>query len=398
MGAEPSHLPRPLGRALRTEVDAARVDRVWRQVRERGDRRRRERRVAVRAAAALLGAIALFAVGYLAGAREEAEPPIAAPPVLRPGEHPIALEAATVHQLGDGSSIAIDRGARLHIVREDARAIDLLLLEGRAEFDVRPGVRRWNVDAGIATVVVLGTRFTVERSERTVRIDVRRGAVAVRSEALEGLVRTVRAGESLVVRDSDAPAAPRAAEGRALEEEEPASPEREAADRPGRTAQGPRARAASWRELLGRGEYDQAWAALEREGVTRRAARASASELLAMADVARRSGRVSDAAALLERAVRDHPSEPDAALAAFTLGRLEADTRGDHGRAAAAFERAVALGLPSSLASDARARLASSLVRAGRRDEARGPAREYLERAPDGPYSRAMRAILEPGP
>lgn len=398
MGAEPSHLPRPLGRALRTEVDAARLDRVWRQVRERGDKRLRERRVAVRAAAALLAAIALFAVGYLAGAREETEPLIAAPPLLRPGEHPIALEAATVHQLGDGSSIAIDRGARLHIVREDARAIDLLLLEGRAEFDVRPGVRRWNVDAGIATVVVLGTRFTVERSERTVRIDVRRGAVAVRSEALEGLVRTVRAGESLVVRDSDAPVARRAAEGRALEEEEPASPEREAADQPRRTAQGPRARAASWRELVGRGEYDQAWAALEREGVTRRAARASASELLAMADVARRSGRVSDAAALLERAVRDHPSEPDAALAAFTLGRLEADTRGDHGRAAAAFERAVALGLPSSLASDARARLASSLARAGRRDEARGPAREYLERAPDGPYSRAMRAILEPGP
>lgn len=77
---------------------------------------------------------------------------------------------------------------------------------------------------------------------------------------------------------------------------------------------------------------------------------------LARADDARRDGDLRTAVALLARVVR-RGADRRAALAAFTLGRLEMDELRRPARARAAFSRALALGLPDRLAQQARRRL-----------------------------------------
>jgi transmembrane sensor len=77
---------------------------------------------------------------------------------------------------------------------------------------------------------------------------------------------------------------------------------------------------------------------------------------LARADAARRRGQPAQAVSHLHRAAAVD-TDPRAALAAFTIGRIELDELGRPGAARAAFERALALGLPDHLAAQARRRL-----------------------------------------
>ena len=88
------------------------------------------------------------------------------------------------------------------------------------------------------------------------------------------------------------------------------------------------------------------------------------------ADTARRAGRHADAAALLERLVREHPAAPEAPVAAFMQGRLLADRLGRPAEAAVACHQALGLGLPAALAEDARARVVEGWARAGQRARA----------------------------
>ena len=73
-------------------------------------------------------------------------------------------------------------------------------------------------------------------------------------------------------------------------------------------------------------------------------------------------------------------------MAAVTLGRLELQLQRP-GRAVGAFDRALARGLPPSLAEGVRARRVEALARAGRAQEAREAAREYQRRYPGGRWT-----------
>jgi transmembrane sensor len=107
-------------------------------------------------------------------------------------------------------------------------------------------------------------------------------------------------------------------------------------------------------------------------------------DLLALADVARLSGHPADAVIPLTRVVTEHAGDPRASLAAFTLGRLELDSLRHPALAAAAFERAMALGLPQSLQEDALARLVEARAQAADAPGARSAAEEYERRFPAG--------------
>jgi RNA polymerase sigma-70 factor (ECF subfamily) len=85
----------------------------------------------------------------------------------------------------------------------------------------------------------------------------------------------------------------------------------------------------------------------------------------------------------LERLVAVYPSSSRASLAALTLGRIEL-TLGRATKAGAAFERALALGVPAGLEEDVRARLVEAYVKTGNRDAAQGAARDYERRFPAG--------------
>jgi transmembrane sensor len=80
----------------------------------------------------------------------------------------------------------------------------------------------------------------------------------------------------------------------------------------------------------------------------------------------------------------EHIGEPQAALAAFTLGKLLLDTEGRPADAARAFARCLSLAPPQSLAEDAWFRLAEAHARSGHTADAAAAAREYRARYPAG--------------
>jgi tetratricopeptide (TPR) repeat protein len=93
----------------------------------------------------------------------------------------------------------------------------------------------------------------------------------------------------------------------------------------------------------------------------------------------------------LERAVGEFPGDRRAAVAAFTLGLVEADHLGRPDRAIVAFRRSLELGPPAALDEDAWGRLAETYGRVGRYDEARDAAGEYLRRHPGGSRAATFR-------
>ena len=117
---------------------------------------------------------------------------------------------------------------------------------------------------------------------------------------------------------------------------------------------------------------------------------ASVDDLLALADVARLSGHPADAVTPLTRVMTEHADDPRAPLAAFTLGRLSLDALGRPAQAAAAFQRAIQLGLPQSLREDAYARMVEARARAGDEAGASAAALDYEQHFPDGKRLREV--------
>lgn len=110
--------------------------------------------------------------------------------------------------LPDGSSVELNSGSSLRYrrsfawlpgVRAHERAVELV---GEAFFDVEPDVRPFRVEAGEASVRVLGTRFNVRArrstTEESVRVEVEEGRVEVwSSRSSSGVI--LSAGEAVRV-------------------------------------------------------------------------------------------------------------------------------------------------------------------------------------------------------
>ncbi|MBX3273295.1 MAG: FecR domain-containing protein [Sandaracinaceae bacterium] len=317
--------PRPLREHLASPTDEARISRMWRVIRaRRAERARSPAWIAVPAALA-----AALVAGWLAW-------PVAAPAPEVGWAVPDRFEAAAPRrfELPDGSSVELDADARLTTIENDPARFVTLLERGAASFEVRPGgPRRWVIECGLATVEVVGTALRIERRLDEVAVHVTRGAVLVRGERVPDRVARLGAGDSLLVRA--APPAPLPSLPEALDEAL-AAPEP-----PVRSA--PHARIAARRATAGE---------RRRRGEPRSWVRA----LLDRASEAQRAGEYERAAALLGRAAAT--DDPRAALAAYTLGRLEMDELRRPARARSALRRALALGLPERIAQQARQRLA----------------------------------------
>ena len=296
-------------------------------------------------------------------------------------------EPRAVH-LDDGSRITLEPGAEAQVLENTDRSFVTMLRKGKTRFDVRPGgPRRWSVECSLATIEVVGTAFTVTRTERQVRVEVHKGIVLVRGERVPERVQRLTAGQHLelteepprAVAPSPAPTAEpaQAPEPPAPAVEEPAAPAPPVAP--------PRAQAESWRAAAAKGDHASAYARLGDAGLRREARQArDIDTLLMLADVARQSGHPQQATLLLEQAMREHPKDSRAGLAAFTLGRLELETLGRPARAAQAFTRVIALGEPRGLQEDAHARLVQAHARAGAWEEAREAAARYEQLYPQG--------------
>jgi transmembrane sensor len=371
-----SRIELPIKDHLRDPVDESALHRIWQQIDGRLPVQRRLRRRFALGGLAMAGCAA--AVLLVAGVRRDAGP-------LRFGDgRPLfavdAPEGGARLTLSDGSSIDLRGGARFEPLESSGTMFLAVVQRGTAAFDVRPGgPRRWQIECGLATVEVVGTRFSCERTPGRLRVSVQRGVVIVRGERVADRARRLAAGESLDVVEAPlgAEAAPAdlAPELPALDEVYAAEPAVAAPTAPA---------ALPWRELARGGRHGEAFATLGESGVRRETQRLGVADLLALADVARLSGHPREAVAPLERILTRFARDPQAPLAAFALGRLELDALDQPRKAATALERALVLGVPKSLKEDVRARLVEAYGRAGDRAAARTAARAYLQEFPDG--------------
>ena len=100
--------------------------------------------------------------------------------------------------LADGTQVLLDSNTEMTISWH-LRSRQVELKAGQALFEVSPMVYRpFLVDAGLAVVRVVGTRFNVRRQEQDVQITVAEGRVAVRAAAT-GAVAALEPGQQLRV-------------------------------------------------------------------------------------------------------------------------------------------------------------------------------------------------------
>lgn len=99
----------------------------------------------------------------------------------------IQLRADETTQTGQDRLVALEDGTKVHLAPDSAIAFtndekgrNLNLLRGEAWFDVAPDkTRPFRIVAGASTVTVLGTAFSVRKTDRGADVAVARGRVAV---------------------------------------------------------------------------------------------------------------------------------------------------------------------------------------------------------------------------
>ena len=377
--------PFPLTHVLQKPVDREAIYRMWIGIVERRAKRRKARArwdLALAFGAGLSAALLLLTVtGPMPwqGTAVAVEPGTGSLGSLALRDHSdwSTVDAprsdTRAFELMDGSRFVLEPAARLSPLENTGHSLALLLRTGRAVFEVKPGgSRRWSIEAGLATIEVVGTRFVVTRTPDTLTVEVEQGTVLVRGERVVDRVQRLGAGERLTI-DREPPSVA----GQPHADDLPTT-----APPPGRERIAAQESIPAWRELAKRGAYAEAYENLGPDGIAGRAKTADLEQLLALADVARLSGHPRDAVEPLERAVAEHARHPSAALAAFTLGRIHVDSLGDAAAATRAFETAIALGLPQALIEDAYLRLIEVRAKAGDRQGAHQTWRKHHEQFP----------------
>ena len=141
---------------------------------------------------------------------------------------------------------------------------------------------------------------------------------------------------------------------------------------------------AEWEKLAEAGDFRAAKAVLDREGgFERAAARASASQLLVLADIARAAGSREHAAQALKRVLSSYVSAPEAPLAAWTLGNL-LEQAGDRAGADEAYATYRRLSPTGDFAEDAAARQVDAALSQGNLELAARALEEYSQNFPKG--------------
>ncbi|HEX2572510.1 MAG TPA: FecR domain-containing protein [Polyangia bacterium] len=419
-------VPLPLKKVLRdTSPDELALQRMWTSVRRRSsgaERPRRLVRVTVMAAAAavLLG----FGLGRWGGRSSGPDPLYLADRTVIPVlEQPGQAQAPLVVQVTDGSRISLDPGTRLEPLDNSGPLFRARLRHGRARLDVRSGdARRWIIEAGGVSVEITGSKVAIYHAERRCEVEVYEGAVMVRGPGVTGGAQRLGAGQALNVEEAPAsaqavPASPAQARHTSQASQAPQAPQApppsalplnapQASRSAAPKAPQPSRPVPSTADSQHPGDPPP----LPSPAPTTPAPSAgppaapapsnappslSAEDLIALADMARQSGRPREALPLLDRVVSEHPHDPRAALAAFTRGRIEFDDLAEPAHAATSFRQALTLAPPQALAEDIYARLIEALLRADQRPAAEAVAAEYRARFPAGRYRERMQQWLD---
>jgi len=183
-------------------------------------------------------------------------------------------------------------------------------------------------------------------------------------------------------RSAPAPAVPEAAR-----EQEEAPPASEPPPAP--------AAVPNWQVLAGQLDYEAARKALDSEGGFDAAlAQAAPEQLMILHDIARATGDRAQALRALQRVVQRFPDDPNAPIAAWSLGNL-LEASGNRAGAAEAYSRYRSLSPQGDFAEDALARQVQVAVEQGDLPQARRLASQYEQDFPNGRHSDELQALLE---
>lgn len=384
-------LQRPLKSALDSTVDERAITRVWRGIAARRARPSTSpwglARIATVTAFISL-TLVLAGQSFLRKDDVRAPETIAAGPLELVQGGPIPetevpeADDPVVLAMADESRVIVAGGARLEPLVSSASRLVLALRHGKATFEVTPGgSREWVIEAGLATVQVVGTRFEVLRDEDRVVVSVQRGIVLVRRSGASGDVQRLEAGQRIeVLAPLSSARVPRDERAPPLRTEK----EPPIVKTPPRRSEVGEEKVERWRRAASLGRFEDAYQALGPGGIPSKLGTALPEELLTLADVARLSGHPGEAIAPLTAVLDRHSGSSQASLAAVTLGRLQLDVLGHPRAAASAFERALALGAPIGLEEDILVRLIEAYARAGDRGAAKERLGHYERRFPNG--------------
>jgi transmembrane sensor len=292
-------------------------------------------------------------------------------------QHRVAADPLAVHWADGIDARRSTPDTQLTLVSATPDRTVVRLDRGAARFQVAHRASRvFQVQAGDVVVEDRGTMFTVEREPSGTLVAVSEGQVEIR---WPGGSQSLWAGEQGSFPPAEEDGAESAAESpdKAPGAKTPSHPHHHRTNVP-----------TSWKSLAEDGDYDAAYEALH--GAGRTTVRDETGELLLSVDVARLSHHPSEAVAPLKRILSNHPMDPRAPLAAFTLGRVLLEDLGSPREAAGAFAEVGHLDPDGALVEDALAREVESWSRAGELHKAHVRAEEYLKRYPDGRRARSV--------
>jgi transmembrane sensor len=337
------------------------VERTIEQRAARHGARRRVFAVAIPLTLSVAALVVAYVVGANSGSRTAAKSQDPARSVAAASTQPAATQtesagAARVEEsrvMADGSRLELSHSAKIDVRSNSAKRVELAQTEGRVHYQVThlPG-RPFVVIARGVQVQVKGTVFVV---------DIESGKVSVSVE--EGRVRVASSSGEVELGVGDELSTP-------VDQEMPADIAGEAP--PAVVGSTPRPRAP------------------RSEGTSS----PSANTLLERADAERRSGDLAAAAATLRELLGRYPGDRRAALAWFTLGKVER-ARDRDAEAAKAFQTSFSLAPDGSVAEDALAEEAVAWAAANNPAAARAAADLYSRRFPQGTHSGRMQRILE---
>jgi hypothetical protein len=325
-------------------------------------------------------------------------------------------EAPLDMRFSEGTVVVVAPGARMRVTETSSSGATLLIERGgiHAAIKHRDASTHWSVQAGPFEVKVTGTAFDArwDPATETFELNMIEGSVIVNGPRLPA-GRAVVAGEQLVVSStrmelragaasattaamaapgaagSASPAAcatPPAAPPAATD----AAPAGSVAPAPSGTAVADAARSEpSWRALARSGKYKDAMDAAEAAGFSAEVARASSSDLMALADTARFAGRPARAKEALLAMRRRFGARGSSA---FLLGKIAADQQGSPGEAVTWFETYLQEEPGGPLAEQALGRVLE--IRKRDPGAARPVAERYLARYPNGAYAALARSLV----
>lgn len=351
-------------RRMEPRWDHVRERRVLHEVEQRIEQRtarRSDRRKAIALALPLAFSVAALVVAYVVGVdfgkrsatNARTLTPSAAPAPNSTAPNGVAADNVEARVMNDGSRLELSRAAKIEVRSESAKRVELAQTEGRVHYQVThvPG-RTFVVVARGVQVQVKGTVFVVDIDSGKVSVSVEQGRVRVAASSCEV---ELGAGDELSTPVDQEVSADTAGE-------VPAPPDAVVAH-----------------QHAPRGDPP---------------ASPSANTLLERADAERRSGDLSAAANTLRELVGRYPGDRRAALAWFTLGKVER-ARGRATAAAKAFQTSFALAPDGAVAEDALAEEAVAWAAAENPTAARAAAELYSRRFPEGTHAARMQRILE---